>query len=89
MHIKEIFAGTCPRFSRLFTVLYKGMYTKLVVIVNRLIFVDKSLCFIVYSGLRRQKVAGQALYASGMAVGQKSGCGQRAWFCTSRPVDIQ
>jgi hypothetical protein len=24
-----------------------------------------------------------------MAVGQKSACGQRPWFCTSHPVDIQ
>jgi hypothetical protein len=73
----------------LFTVLYKDMYTNLVVIVNGLFFVDKSFCSFVYSGLRREKVAGQGLYVSGMAVGQKSGCGQRAWFCTSHPVDIQ
>jgi hypothetical protein len=78
-----------PRFSAWFTVLYKGMYTNLVVIVNKTKFVDKSFTCFVNSGLRREKVAGQGLYSYGMAVGQKSACGQRPWFCTSHPVDIQ
>ena len=89
MHIKEIFLGTYARSSRLFTVLFKSMYTNLVVIVNAAVFVDKCLFSFVNSSLSRQKVAGQSLYRDGMAVGQKCGCGQRPWFCTSRPVDIQ
>jgi hypothetical protein len=89
MHIKEIFLGTYPRCSRLFTVLYKDMYTNLVVIVNERKIVDKCLKLFVNSCLRVEKSAGQGLYHQGTVVGQKSGCGQRSWFCTSHPVDIQ
>jgi hypothetical protein len=89
MHIKEIFFRTYARCSRLFTVLFKSMYTNLVVIVNEENFVDNCLISFDNSDLGREKAAGQSLYRDGMAVGQKSGCAQRSWFCTSRPVDIQ
>ena len=73
----------------MFTVLYKDIYINLVVIVNERKTVDKYLKLFVNSCLRHEKGAGQGLYRSGTVVGQKNGCGQSSWFCTSHPVDIQ
>lgn len=72
-----------------FTVLYKGMYTKIVVVVNGDFSVDKSGKPIRVMAVRESKVLGQSLYRAGTVVGQKKACGQKGRFCTSRPVDIQ
>jgi hypothetical protein len=72
---QRYFSGTFARCSLGLLFYIKSMYTNLVVIVNEEKIVDKSLTWFVYRGLRREKVAGQGLYRSGMTVGQKSDCG--------------
>lgn len=89
MYVKETFSATYALCSPGLLFYITCMYTNLVVIVNEPKIVDKSFTCFVNSGLRREKVAGQGLYRHGMVVGQKCACGQRPWFCTSRPVDIQ
>jgi hypothetical protein len=89
MHTKETFSGTYARCSRWFTVLYKGMYTKLVVIVNERITVDKSGFIHKINSLHGFEGAGKVLYLRRTVVGQFSACAQEDRFCTSHPVDIQ
>ena len=70
-------------------VLYKGIYIKIVVIVNACFFVDKSEKFSAFSGLRFTELAEQTLYLERTTVEQILACGKRRRFCTSRPVDMQ
>jgi hypothetical protein len=70
-------------------VLYKGIYIKIVVIVNACFCVDKSEKYSAFSGLRFTELAEQTLYLERTTVEQILACGKRRRFCTSRPVDIQ
>jgi hypothetical protein len=65
------------------------MYTKIVVIVNVEIIVDKSVYFIRFKNLGWVEVAVQVLYQVGTVVGQFCGCPQGERFCTTDAVDIQ
>ena len=65
------------------------MYTKLVVIVNKRKFVDKSVYLIDFNDLSDFEVPVQLLYQLRTAIGQIFDCVQGARFCTTGPVDIQ
>jgi hypothetical protein len=87
--IPKIFLGSTLPLCLLFTVLYKGMYTKIVVIVNAKESVDKSAFVHRINHLRAFKVAAQVVYQTGTVVGQDFECEQAGLFCTTVPVDIQ
>lgn len=88
MHMK-VFPGlySCGFHGLLFYI--TCMYTKLVVIVNVVKIVDKSVYLMPFNDLSDVEVAVQVLYQTGMAVGQDFDCVQVARFCTTGPVDIQ
>ncbi|MBC7858990.1 MAG: hypothetical protein H7Z39_09480 [Burkholderiaceae bacterium] len=74
---------------RCIAVLYKGIYIKIVVIVNGHFFVDKSVNASKIINLPRRKLLAQTLYPDRMSLGQKNGCAQMSSFPTSHPVDMQ
>lgn len=84
-----LFGSAYARSSPALLVYITCMYTKLVVIVNAIKIVDKSVYLRAFNDLHHVKVAVQVLYRSGMTVGQIFGCVQEARFCTTAPVDIQ
>jgi hypothetical protein len=55
MFLEDRFSGLSTLFA-VFTVLYKGMYTNLVVVVNATFFVDKSVFINKLNGLQRLQV---------------------------------
>ncbi|MFZ3290363.1 MAG: hypothetical protein WA191_26390 [Telluria sp.] len=79
----------CARFFARLLFYRTSMYTKIVVIVNDDFSVDKSRKPKPTKELRQFEVLGQSLYRAGTVVGQKSGCGEKRYFFTSHPVDIQ
>ena len=79
----------CTRFFARLLFYRTSMYTKIVVIVNDDFSVDKSRKPKPSKELWHFEVLGQSLYRAGTVVGQKSGCGEKRYFFTSHPVDIQ